>query len=323
VARPDYGLIVGQGRSGTNWLLELFDLSPETFCRNEPYGASDSPLNDLLEHRWIEQPDQSLLEEHWDEAAQWTARHMGDRDPRVRVPKQYLYEPARRFGLYRAVHGPRLRHALSTFLPSLRGAEWAVPGWLGSPQNLEASLSILKLVTPPGWASFVLRHRPEIPVFHIIRHPGGFLNSWANRYLATQEKGLVRRENVERLRAVVAAEPRWAQLIGDIEAMEPDESELWYWRYANETIFRAGCGSSNYHRVIYEDLVSNPTPIMERLYPACGLSFTPKIRAAIEETTTSSSVIAANWRDRLSGAQQHLVERFAGAAVEFYQSAVG
>jgi len=30
----------------------------------------------------------------------------------------------------------------------------------------------------------VLVNRPQTAVLHIVRHPGGFLNSWRNRYLA-------------------------------------------------------------------------------------------------------------------------------------------
>ena len=51
--RPEYALIVGQGRSGTSWLLDLFDLSPQTFCRNEPYGINGSPLANLLHDKKV------------------------------------------------------------------------------------------------------------------------------------------------------------------------------------------------------------------------------------------------------------------------------
>ena len=44
-----YALITGQGRSGTNWLLELFDASSKTFCRNEPDRLEGSPLGLLAE----------------------------------------------------------------------------------------------------------------------------------------------------------------------------------------------------------------------------------------------------------------------------------
>ena len=52
---------------------------------------------------------------------------MGDRDPAIRVRKSHLHEASRLLGPYRWVRGPRLRSALSRFLPSLRGQEWEIP----------------------------------------------------------------------------------------------------------------------------------------------------------------------------------------------------
>ena len=39
-----YVLIAGQGRSGTNWLLQILDLSSQTHCRNEPNDCIGSAL---------------------------------------------------------------------------------------------------------------------------------------------------------------------------------------------------------------------------------------------------------------------------------------
>jgi len=317
VHRHDYALIVGQGRSGTNWLLELLDLSSETFCRNEPYGAAESPLNRLTTHRWVDRADQSELEARWDEAVRWTCTHMGERDPAVRVRKNHLFEACRRMGVYRCVRGPRLRAALGGVLPSLRGQEWEIPRWLGSRAGLARSLPVLKLVSPPGWATFVLRHRPTTPVLHIVRHPGGFLNSWANRYLATQDAAAVLEANLARLRDVVAEDPSWAQRFGDIGMMGAEESELWYWHYANEVVFHAGSSRPDYYRIVYEELVQDPVRVMRSIYELCGLDWTDSIEAAIQRTASSSD-LAFGWRSRLDRIQQSLAERFAENARHFY-----
>jgi hypothetical protein len=319
VHRHDYALIVGQGRSGTNWLLELLDLSPETFCRNEPYGAVESPLNRLTTHRWVVRADQRELEAQWDDAIHWTRTHMGDRDPAVRVRKNHLYQAGRWLGAYRCVRGPRLRAVLGSVLPSLRGQEWEIPWWLGSRASLARSLPILKLVAPPGWATFVLRRRPAIPVLHIVRHPGGFLNSWSNRYLTSRDPEAVLRANLARLRDVVAADPSWGKRFGDIEAMNAEESELWYWHYANEVVFRAGSSVPGYRRIIYEELVQDPVRVMRRLYELCGLTWANSIESAVRRTASTSD-LAYGWRKRLDRDQQGLAERFAEGARSFYGS---
>lgn len=135
-----YLLIAGHERSGTNWLLEIFNLSPRTFCRNEPYGIDGSPL------------------------------------------------------------------------------------------------AALKLVTSPGWVDYVLHHRPSAPVYYNIRHPGGFLNSWASRYLSRRDNDTVDQLNRARLHDEVGEHPHWAERFGDIDAMSVHESDLWYWCYAGKTI---------------------------------------------------------------------------------------
>lgn len=317
--RPDYALIVGQGRSGTNWLLQLLDLSRETFCRNEPYGASTSPFNrpQLAQHRFIERPDQQTLEADWDDAVNWTGQHMGIRDPRTTVPKDHLYEHARKLGLYRLARGPRTRRVLSTLLPSLRGDEWRIPSWLGSAQRLERAVVVLKLVAPPGWAAFVLRHRPGVPVFHIVRHPGGFLKSWSRRYAANEEPAAHLRENHRRLSEIAAVSEDWAKQFGCIENMSVDESELWYWYYANTIVARAGRESTDYHHIVYEELVEAPVAVMKPLYRSCGLLWDAAIEASVARTGIGSQDVASAWRETLNETQLALVDRFAAMANSF------
>ncbi len=321
MTHPDYGLIVGQGRSGTNWLLELFDLSPETFCRNEPHGSPGAPLTLLLRDRWVVREGAEALERDWNAAAAWSCGHIGPRDHMVRVPKWYLHDWARRFGVYRAARSSKLRRTLGLFWPPLRCAEWRIPWWLGSQQELQRSLPVLKLVQAPGWAAFVLRRRPQIPVFHIVRHPGGFLNSWLSRYLVKRDENEVRRANQLRLRQIADVDSQWATLFGDIGDMSAEESELWYWRYANQEIHRAGQGSNGYHLVIYEDLAADTVAIMKPLYRACGLQWMQSIEREMKARSARSAFIADAWRDKLTSEQVRLVEGFAEAAKSFYVGA--
>ena len=316
--RADYALIVGGGRSGTNWLLELFDQSPETFCRNEPYGAPESPLNELADDRFWVRHDQSALDSRWDEVIAWTSTHMGERDHAIKVPKSYMFEISRTLGLYRMVQGPRLRRLTRRVIPALRGGEWPVPRWIAHPGRLAEATAILKLVAPPGWAVFVLQQRPQIPVFHIIRHPGGFLNSWANRWAAGRDMNEIKRKNEERLRRIGEVDPAWAERFGDITPMSADRSELWYWHYVNEVIYEAGKGRQQYHRIIYEDLVSDPARTMRRCYEAAGLSWDPVIEARISVAASDSAAIASAWRKKLASEHIELVEEFLSPIPEFY-----
>ncbi|MCI5179113.1 MAG: sulfotransferase [Candidatus Electrothrix sp. AW3_4] len=294
-----YALIVGQGRSGTNWLNNLFDLSPLTFCRNEPHDFQDSPLYKLTEYRFAVHKEVSFLEQYWDDAIAHVSSHMGSRDHPIVMPKRFLYSFSVRSGLYRLLRGPKYRAVLSTVIPSLKGEEWKLPFWVGNKDRLEETIKIIKLVQCPGWGDFVLNNRPDVPVFHIVRHPGGFINSWANRCLAGRSEAAVLAANIQRLSRIVEIDTSWALRFGDFEAMGVVETELLYWLYASETIHNAGLGKKNYHLVTYEDLAANPQKIMRHLYTVCDLEWDESIDSALKNICRESKKIAATWKTGL------------------------
>ncbi len=277
----NYALVSGHGRSGTNWLLELLDLSSQTFCRSEPRGTEASPLQKFEHDRFVKRADQSALDTAWDEAIRWTASHMGERDRVVTMPKRHIRPISRRLGLYRVVRGPRYRRALSLFLPSLRGGEWRPPAFVFDHAVLREALPILKLVSSPGWTDWVLHQRPHVRVFHIVRHPGGYLHSWKNRYRSKHDESVIQRMNRARLEDISREQPRWGERFGDVAAMTTVESELWFWCYASETIDQAGEAKSAYYRIIYEELAANPVPIVRRCYEMCGLDWSQCVEEAV------------------------------------------
>jgi hypothetical protein len=321
--RADYALIVGQGGSGTNWLLRLFDLSPLTFCRNEPHALAGSRLAALFELRIAARSDDPVLEREWDEAMRWTGSHMGSRDAAITVPKLHLRPLARRLGVERVLRGPRYRRALGLAFPALRGEEWPLPRLLRN-ARFEQALPVFKLVQTPGFAAFVLRRRPAVRVFHIVRHPGGFLNSWANRYLARNDREQVRRSNLARLEQVVREDPTWAARFGDLAALPVEDAELWYWCYANEVICQAGRGNPNYHRLIYEEVARDPIAAMRRCYAACELPWTEAIEREVLARGDQSQAISDRWRAQLPRAQVEAVERvLAGSLMRGWWDAEG
>ena len=56
-----YALLLGQGRSGTNYLLHLLNQSPLTHCRNEPDEVEDSALRRLSPYRFFVDDPEELL----------------------------------------------------------------------------------------------------------------------------------------------------------------------------------------------------------------------------------------------------------------------
>ncbi|MBW2420442.1 MAG: sulfotransferase [Deltaproteobacteria bacterium] len=308
----NYALVSGHGRSGTNWLLELLDLSPQTFCRNEPSGIEGSPLKKLDHDRWVKRDDQRGLSEGWDEAVRWTAARMGERDRKITMPKNHMYQISRDLGLHRVVRGPKYRRALSSVLPSLRGGEWLPPSFVFNQKRLAQALPVLKLVSSPGWSDFVLHHRPGVRLFHIVRHPGGFLQSWTKRYRSKQDEETTHRNNRARLEDIAREQPEWAERFGDIAAMTTEESELWFWCHAAETIDRAGEKRAAYYRIVYEELASDAVPIVRHCYEMCGLDWSEHIEQAVIAASQLSESIASKWQRELSDQQVELVMRILG-----------
>jgi len=307
-APPKYVIITGHGRSGTNWLLSLLDASPDTHCRNSPYLNPESPMA-KLPSRFVQRDEIDGLDSGWDEAIAWSARHMGAGDQRIPVAKRHLHRLSCRLGLASALYYGKTRRLLALVTPGLRRKEWAVPFWLGKNESLASALPVLRTSQVPGWVCWALAHRPEARVLHIVRHPGGFLNSWRNRYLKNLDPGEVRVANLARLRDVAQADAAWAAKFGDVERLSLEESELWYWRYATEEIHRAGAGRESYRLVVYESLVADTVSLARTLYAFCGVDWSAAIAAHIARGTRQSQQIAGAWRTRCSAGDAALIDR--------------
>ena len=62
-------LIVGTGRSGTNWLTHMFDASADTFCRSEPLDIASSPVHRLPT---ATAENDAHMADAWDYFVRWT-----------------------------------------------------------------------------------------------------------------------------------------------------------------------------------------------------------------------------------------------------------
>ena len=144
---------------------------------------------------------------------------------------------------------------------------------------------------------------------HIVRDPGGFLNSLTKRLWSKLDMEKVVRGNRDRLAGLAACHPIWAQRFGDIATLSAVESELWYWRYAVETIHEAGAGNPRDQLVKYEELTRNPTEISDAIYQGCGLEWNTAIEQEIQKMSGESQAIATTGRHQLDADQAATVER--------------
>ena len=253
---------------------------------------------------------EAKLESMWDAAVVRTSRSFGERDHHIGVYKDHFSGPLQRMRLVRMVTGSRFRSVLGLVTPSLLQAEWPIPSWLENKRQQGRSLPILKINMVPGWIVWALRNRSEARRFaHRSAIRGGFLNSLINRWWSTADMGKVERDNCERLAHVAASDSIWARRFGDLAALSPIETELWYWRYCSETIHQAGEGNPRYQLVKYEDLACNPVETSRSVYRGCDLDWDNTIEHAIRQSSNDSQAIASRWRNKLGDKHVALVEQ--------------
>ena len=324
-----YAILTGQGRSGTNWLLDVLDASPRTFCRNEPNALAGSPFA-RLPPLWHMDAGHRELDEHWDDIARWTCSHMGERDHPIDIPKEYVHRWAQACRLTAMVAKDRRRAVVAKVVPRLRAAEWEMPSWIGHQDRLLDAYGVIKINRVCLVASWLFEHRPAVPVINIVRHPGGRHASYKKRFLAGRPSQEVLADSRANLRLIAAGSECWAELFGDIDAMGHTELQTWFWRYVTESMADAGEGHRQYHSVVYEDMTRDPMPHAKAVYGACGLEWTPEVEARIEagrgesvwgQLAGSPQEVANAWRTKLDKDEIASIERIlAGSSVAHWWS---
>ncbi|MDB9528051.1 sulfotransferase [Oscillatoria sp. CS-180] len=322
IANSDrYAVIAGNGRSGTNWLLTMMDASPLTHCRNEPHGIATSPYHQLPNPPF-EINNHEMTSFRWDAFAAWTANTMGERDHHINHPKRHVHRWSQKIGLAYLPARPKVQRFWRPLIPALQRGEWPMPFWVGNSRRLKEAVAVFKLTDMKAWTvEWVLQQRSHIPVIHIIRHPGGQLNSGIKRFFSTLTPTQQERERFlyqSYLKQGVAVHPEWAEIIGDIDALSMVEAVAWFWRYNNEMIFIAGKYAPNYLRIIYEDLVQDPLAYARKVYDFCHLPWTPEIETIIGKGLTTSVwgkldktplEVANDWKSKLAPDYQEVVHR--------------
>lgn len=311
----EYAIVTGQGRSGSNWVLDMLDASRETICRNEPNVVHGSPFENLTP-LWRMVDDACTLDMQWDSVAERTCRSLGDRDHRIVVNKNYLHTWAHRAGLPPLMARPKIRTILArTVLPRLGEHNWTLPRVFGSQERLGEAYGIIKVNRVPQLVHWALDNRPDVPVVNIVRHPGGRHASYLRRFLSDRDAEIELGRVQATLRQIAADDEQWAQRFGDIDALGVAGSQTWLWRFVNETIADAGAGKAMYKQVVFERMVADPVLYAQQIYDLLGLDWTPEVEASVVRGRTTSvwgrvdpDAVADAWRDTLERSDIDVIE---------------
>jgi len=305
---PNVAFILGMGRSGTNFLLDLIDSSPFTHCRNEPDELSGGALESWAEwkiHR-------SLLgaRDLWGDLRRAIVCG-GERDRPIPPFKAWVRSAA-------AAPAKALsRTTLRKLVPGLGGSEYHLPAALVRHEELAAALHVLKINAAPSVAEVFIEaaHGVDIPsarIVHIVRNPAGFLRSWRRRWLAEHDEERVLAANLERLEEVRRLDPEAGALIDLIPDPNVHEAELIFWRYCTQRIRAAGVGRDTYLEVSYDELARSPLSSLREVFTHLDLPWTDEISARVEEMTGSSVDIASAFQAELDEEAISTFERTLG-----------
>ena len=296
------------GRSGTNFLLDLLDLSERTHCRNEPDELPGGSLESW--GRWKIHSIKRTSDQYWQEITR-AAACGGERDRPTPPWKSWLHKSS---------SGPLKllsKNGLRRLVPGFGGSEFKLPEKLVNNEELASSLHIFKINAAPSVAELFLREQTSTAVrspqaIHIVRNPAGFLRSWRQRWLERHDIDEVLKANRTRIREVLINDPEGSSFMRDFNEPDVFESELLFWRYCTQRIREAGRGRDNYIEVSYDKLASDPTDSLRLIFNELLLPWTPEVEERVAAMTSESAKIANAFQSELDEETHLLLKRTLG-----------
>lgn len=270
-----YVIITGHGRSGSNRLLDAYDLHPDTLCRNEANRLKTGVLsqfgsgffeNDL--------PSAALSNDFaylWHNAIEQASMRFGARDRYNFMHKNYCLWPSLVRVLRHGWKSRKLRQTFGTICPQFRGDEWPIPDVFAEPVLLRSSVPVFKLLLSSGLLVRAFRADQNMRLVHNIRAPLPFIRSWIMRYVKPRNPAEVFEANRQDLDKILAFFNVDAPHLNEFNLENLCETELWRWRYVNELLFLRLRGADRYKVVTYDAFDQQPSVVMRSLYDFAGV----------------------------------------------------
>ncbi|WP_308917701.1 sulfotransferase [Jannaschia sp. LMIT008] len=278
---PDVVLISGNGRSGSNRLLDMFDESDRTVCRSEvnAIGAGDFVGIGGTLFADDAPPD---LSDRLRRAIARARRRRSERDHFDKLGKAF-FRPAARAAVPLMARSRARRLAVRAGVMR-DAAEWTLPPATFDRAALDAATLVLKINAAPVWARALLCDHPGARVVHNIREPRGYLASWYNRFLKGGAQTADFRSNFADVPRILSHFGRPAAAADDLrEPTLPNmvEVEVWRWRHINELHQTLPGGPDRVCRIGYGTIDADPRAAARMLYGFAGLPLGPATEEAI------------------------------------------
>ena len=278
-----YIMISGNGRSGSNRLLDILDRSAFTACRNEMNGVQGGDFWEPVIGAKLFREDLTPARQEKLEYAVSRARARrsdADRPPKVAKPHfrpQWLSD---------AVHWATSKDKLRAIMgrtPLLETEqEWNLSSLYTDHAKLAEALLVMKLNGGPSWTMHLHDTDPNAHIIHNIRDPRAYLNSWYNRFAMQTDLSEFEQHFPDVPRILAHFGHNDADRLRDLSKESLMEIELWRWRYTNETLHQGLADSERAITVTYADVDADPRAAAEKVYAFAGLEFNDEVAELVQ-----------------------------------------
>jgi hypothetical protein len=273
-------LIIGNGRSGTNMLLDVLDADPDTNCRNEPNVVAGGAINRLFGRTSITSR-YDFDAERWRDACDTARRNKSVRDRPSYAWKRYIRKHLAARLCSQLFTRHRARHALLAHVtPALAGAEFPLPAALVRRERLKDAHVVLKINQPFQLCEHLDRLGAPYRIIHIARNPYDVVRSWSLRWLVHENHADVWRELYERAREYFAQRPDRAAY-GLSDQLDIHELELLHVVLGDDHLFHAMRRKPHYLYVTFEHAIAHKIDCAREVYDFLDLEWTPQTEQRI------------------------------------------
>jgi hypothetical protein len=263
---------MGSGRSGSNRILDIFDCSQQTICRNEVNGDIKGHFGNLPGARFSDEMTSELVQK----IKIATARAATRRSKRDRFdrPKKIFFNPSARIWI-KIASSTKLRNFGAELNIVENPEEFNVPNFCLRQADLDDAILVFKLHGCQAWLEAFGSDGMQMKIVHNIRNPIDFLNSWYNRWALNTNKVSFEKNFYHVPKILSYFGKNHATRLADLSKESLLEIELWRWRYLNERLFNTYSQSPEYKLISYNDVDEDIITSAQSLFNFANIKITP------------------------------------------------
>lgn len=285
--------LLGTQRSGTTWLANIFDSSPECVHYYEPFAPAYRLFPYFPDEFQLVTPPAASLSGRLRADLPRLASHRSKLFDPVHVTRQQFEFEARVMEkletAYRRLHLAPLRFAAQFNLLHLNRIGQEPVAFF---EKRDVRVTAVKEVRLYFKAAFLADTFPDAKFIHVVRHPAAVVSSMDQQMKRGRLVEI--KESIHGFVPAVRAQGGLAfyeSVLARVRDGNLFDSLAAYWRVANEELARQLAGvKSRALSLTYEDLATDPLARVGEMFEWCGLPMASATDEYVRASSTSSAV---------------------------------